>query len=526
MLNISDAERALWNESAAHKAVIIDFPNKNVTFTNSDIVADSVSLTEAICEDEYLTFEGCIASQFSVEVAGNVQDLRGEYMEVSIAIDQEDPIPLFVGYVDSQTNQSAQDMITELTAYDPLVTKINPIDVTSWYNGLTFPITVKAFRDSFFQYIGFTQETTTLVNDSLSLSKSITDEVITGESIIKWICNLNACFGQIDRTGVFVYRYLGAITKGLYPAVDLYPATDLYPSAENFSEAVGSSIYRRLNYEPFETEKITKVNIYNQSGALGGTAGSGTNIFNISDNPLAWGVNMASAAAAILAKIDQVAFIPAEIDAVGLPYLECGDIIAGDTKLNRIRTYILSRTLEGIQALEDTFRSPSEKLMPAYSQSLQTSVSSNTKGVQDNADDITQLGTIVATKATIQDLNATNARVGDLEADHVSVQDLNAVDAKIDNLTAIAITTQNFTSQKITSGMVNAGVISANKITTGTLSADRIDVDALAASSFTSKTVKVGSIMLMSASTNILLTGQYVTVLDVNGNSVTVPRCV
>ena len=388
MLNISDAERALWNESAAHKAVIIDFPNKNVTFTNSDIVADSVSLTEAICEDEYLTFEGCIASQFSVEVAGNVQDHRGEYMELSIAIDQEDPIPLFVGYVDSQTNQSAQDMITELTAYDPLVTKINPIDVTSWYNGLTFPITVKAFRDSFFQYIGFAQETTTLVNDSLSLSKSVTDEVITGESIIKWICNLNACFGQIDRTGVFVYRYLGAITKGLYPAVDLYPATDLYPSTENFSEAVG------------------------------------------------------------------------------LPYLECGDIIAGDTKLNRIRTYILSRTLEGIQALEDTFRSPSEKLMPAYSQSLQTSVSSNTKGVQDNADDITQLGTIVATKATIQDLNATNARVENLEADHVSVQDLNAVSARVGTLEAdhVSVSDLNATNARITT-------LSSKSITTDNLSA-------------------------------------------------------
>lgn len=489
MLNISNTERAMWNASAIHKALLLSFPNKGITFQNADIIEDSLSLTEAINEDQTLTFVGCIASQLSIKVAGNVQDLRGEYMELDIKIGDEDYIPLFKGYVDSQINSNSEDVETELSAYDALVSQVFPVDVTSWYNGLTFPLTVKSFRDSFFQYIGITQETTTLVNDSLSLSKSVTDEVITGESIIKWICNLNACFGQIDRTGVFVYRYLGAITKGLYPAIDLYPSTDLYPSAENFSEAVDSGVYSRLNYEPFETELINKVNIYDQNGALKGTAGSGSNVLSISDNPLAWGVNMTSAAAAILAKIDQIAFIPAEIEAVGLPYLECGDIIAGDTRLNRIRTYILSRTLNGLQALTDTFRSPSEKMLPAYEQSLQTSVSSNTAGVSENKTEIQKTNQIVATKATIDQLNATNARIGTLEADHVSVSDLNATNAAIQNLSAIAITTQNLSAQNI----------SGNQITSGIVSANRIDVNTLAASSFTGKTVNVGSIKITGA---------------------------
>ena len=60
----------------------------------------------------------------------------------------------------------------DITAYDALY-KINEMDVTSWYNSLTFPITIANMRNSFFNYVGITQEADYLPNDPMTVNKTI-----------------------------------------------------------------------------------------------------------------------------------------------------------------------------------------------------------------------------------------------------------------------------------------------------------------------------------------------------------------
>ena len=152
------------------------------------------------------------------------------------------------------------------------------------------------------------------------------------------------------------------------------------------------SVYSAISYQPFHTDWITKVSIIGQNGAIQGQAGNTSgDDFYISDNKLAWGLsNVSLAAQAILNEVQGARYTPADIDAMGLPYLECGDIILANTRRNVITTYILERTLKGIQALTDVFGSDSDQARPPYVPTVQAGIDANAlaaENAHDRADD-------------------------------------------------------------------------------------------------------------------------------------------
>ena len=513
MLNVNDATKAAYTSGLTLKSLVISFPNANVTLQNSDIVNESLTLEESIEESGNLTYQGCIASKLTFQCADVIQDLRNEYVEVSITAGTTETIPLFKGYVVDQTNPTHEDILTTITAYD-VMSKILEKDVTSWYNGLTFPITVKNFRDSFFTHCGVTQETVTLINDTLTLSKTITDGAINGAKIIKGICQLNARYGQIGRDGKFHYRKLGVLTEALYPSLTLFPDPSLYPAGETTTMVANKADYINVKYEPFKTDAVNKVTIYNQNGVSGGSYGSGSNEFSIADNPIAYGVsNMTTAAQNIYGEISKIQFTPANVELVGLPFMECGDSLMINTLKNIVRTYILKRTLKGVQVLKDNYESQSTKSMPVHKTSLATSVSKNAAGVAQNAADIVRANQLIADRATIGQLDAVSARVGSLEADHVTTAQLNATNAAIYNLATIAITTQNLSSQSI----------SAGQITSGTISASRIAADTFSGRDMSSKSIScTGYMSTPYISVNGVVFASSAKVRDINGNEITV----
>ena len=507
MINISDAEKALYKGSV-HKTITITVPGKNITFTNTDLIKESVSLTERIETERNLSFKGCCASVFSFMVNNLVTDIRGEYIEATIQPDDGTEIPLFAGYVETQSNRTFEDYQTEITAYDPLI-KVLDRDVTAWYNGLSFPILVRNFRNSFFSLVGLTQESVALVNDNQTLSKTIDDKVITGGDILRWLCQINGRFGQFGRDKKFHYRQLAQAIEGLYPADDLYPSDTLYPRESNASEEVLESVYSAISYQPFHTDWITKVSIIGQNGAIQGQAGNTSgDDFYISDNKLAWGLsNVSLAAQAILNEVQGARYTPADIDAMGLPYLECGDIILANTRRNVITTYILERTLKGIQALTDVFGSDSDQARPPYVPTVQAGIDANAlaaENAQSKADTAyTNAGTaqsradsaysyagtadshagtaqtkanqayeLAATKVTANEVNTMI-----LNAGFASINDLNATNARINSLSAQVATINNAyinraTCQSIASQTVNSYFASIDHLFVHNISAD------------------------------------------------------
>lgn len=499
MLPVTDETKAsFWAYSTVRtsKQITITVPNKNITIQNEDIKGETLQIIERLENSDNLRFEGCNATTFTCEVTDLTQNITGEYIVVKVTVNNTD-IPLFKGFVDEVTNLNHEDMTCKITAYDRLK-EINDKDITLWYNSLTFPVTLKYMRDSFFAYCGLTQVETILPNDTQTVTKTITDKVISGGTIIKGICQLNARYGKINRNGQFEYIKLRPIVEGLYPADDLYPDDDVYPAEENANELVSRANYINVEYEPFKTARITKVNIYGKNGARTGTYGTAdTNIFSIADNKIAHGLTNANATAQnIYNELWQLQFIPANVKLLGRPYLETGDSISLITNKRMVRTYILQRTLSGIQAMTDLYESKSEQYQPEYKQSLETSVTTNAvEIVNTNTNLNTQtnrldgrvndangridasnarIGSLEADHVSVAQLNASNARIGSLEADHVSVAQLNATNASIANLSAIAITTNNLSAQTIYGSQISGLTINANQITAGSIAAGRI----------------------------------------------------
>ena len=456
MLNISEAEKDLYRADGVSKVVEISIPNLSITLDNDDLVKESVSLTERIESEKNLSFKGCCASILSFEVANFTTDIRGQYIEATITAEDGETLPLFAGYVDSQSNTNYEDYITKITAVDALKPVLDQ-DVTSWYNALTFPITIKNMRDSFFTYVGMTQETTYLVNDGQTVIKSIDDPTITGATILKSICQISGRFGIYGRDKVFHYRRLGRVDEGTFPSSTTYPSVNLFPAESNANEQILKDLYSSVTYQPYHTQKVSKVIIIGQDGAIKGQSGDASaDTLYIADNKLAWGLgNATQAAANIISEIGEISFTPARLDCKGLPYIECGDIFLANTRINAVTSYVLERTLTGIQAIRDSYVGDIEEKRQAYTLTVQTEIGatqSATSEAQSTADSAASAASTAQSTASGAASAASNAqgtansalgtannaitRIQAIESDYIKSNTVEAINGRINNLSS------------------------------------------------------------------------------------------
>ena len=491
MINVTDATKSAYTGDSIHKDLTITFPNRNITFTNSDIVSESQTLVESIESENNLTFKGCIASQYKFKVAEIVTDLRGEYVEASIQAGETEVIPVFKGYVESQSNLTKEDIVSEFTCYDALYS-IGEKNMKSWFDGLIFPMTVKQFRTALLTNLGITQETVTLINDNQSIGAEIKNDVDnpSARELLRMVCEVNARFGQMGRNGVFKYKELAPITRGTYPSTETFPSLETFPSAENAGVIISPTemVNGNLNYEPYENEKITKVLIIKKDGTIGGQAGSGTNAFVIKDNPIAYNINMNQAASAFLAKVSSLNFDPViSLETVGMPWLECGDSMMAYTRRNTVRAFILNRTFKGIQALRDEIVSDADQYQPEYKPTEQTKISKNeTEIANTNANVSTVNGrvTTVDSRVTGVDNRVTGVsnQVTTISGQVVNLNgNVNNLNGQVTNLNS-SVTNINSSVTNINSEVTNIkGTLNVLSITVGTLSATAVTTNNLSA---------------------------------------------
>lgn len=494
MINVQEATKTAYLDGTS-KTITITFPNRNVTFTNSDIEIESMELKEAIETERTLSFKGCIASMLKFKVADIVTDLRGEYLEAKIQAGETEEIPLFKGYVDTQDNETHEDVITEFTCYDPLY-KIGSRNMQNWVNSLSYPITVRNFRNSLFATLGITQESKTLVNDGLTISADLKRfvDAPSGTDFMRWICQLNGVYGQYGRDGQFKYRELKTLSEGLYPSEITYPSPTTYPSDENAGTTINSSDYVTLKYEPYTTDYITKVSIMDDNGVEHGYGTTG-NTFVISDNPIAFCVNMTTAARMILSKVGSINHIPVvEMKCVGFPYLECGDTYLSYTRLFVCRTYILQRTLSGIQALFDSYSSDCDKDYPVPKVSQQNQINANKTEIKETQTSVTNVDnrvTGVDSRVTGVDnrVTQTNNRVSTVEGQVTTISgqvvningSVNNLNGQVTNLNSSVnningqVTNLNSSVTNINSAVTNInGQLNAVSARVGTLEATTV----------------------------------------------------
>ena len=365
----SDYRELFWKSSLDHQiSITVD---GNEVADNTLIESEAFELEESLCSESELTFGACESNCIKFVTHGTT-NLLGKTITVSEKITDSGLEPFIYGKYTVVSDVPTSDRTKrEITAYDSMRTILND-NVQPWYAALTFPMTLKALRDSFFAYLGIEQVETTLANDGITINKTITTDgttengdiitsetTISGKTIITAICELNGCFGNINRDGKFEYVVLDEIIPSVYPSDTLYPEDDLYPRDSNAESMKGR--YIEFDYEDFQTANITQLEITASSDSAGVLVGDTGNTYTISGNVLITDKTadeLKEIAANILPIISKVTYTPIKSsNCVGNPCVMLGEPLRFNTSRAIIYTYVLQRTLSGIQAKRDTFTS-------------------------------------------------------------------------------------------------------------------------------------------------------------------------
>lgn len=473
----------LYLEDSVDKQLHIYY-DESGEITNDDLYAQEFTLKESICSETQLKFGACEASSIEFKIANSGVSLKGKTIRVEQVIGGHDELPMQIGtYIIDSDKPTADRYGRVIKAYDDMYTILNT-DLTTWWGELPNTFTVRYLRDALASYFNLTQQTINLVNDGLTINKP-TLKSVSGKDVITAICEINACFGHIGRDRTLNYLFLREVIEGLYPANDLYPEDDLYPREERIGQIINKQHYMMAQYEDYMTHQITKINVYDSENTLKASQGTGTNIYNISENILVDGMTAQTAQAMVANVYSDIAtvwYMPCTLECVGTPCIEVGDSIRLNTTDKIIYTYVLERTLKGIQALVDNIEAQGEEYRTDDMNSLASQVNRISAQSELNASGLDmaniaidgvsgRVGTIEANYVRVSQLEAVSARVGYLEADHVSVGSLDAVSVRVGNLEADHVSVASFNAL---SGTVRN--LSANVITTDYLASHTIRV--------------------------------------------------
>lgn len=402
---------SLFKKDGIDKQLIIQTEDKAVTITNTELHQEKFELTESLCSESELTFGSCEASSVKFTMSNVFTSLKDKWITVTMSLNGNTDKPFQFGHYKVYSDKPTADRTQrDVVAYDALYDIINA-NVMGWYDSvlpnLDSTITLKNFRNSFFEHFGVTQKDITLPNDSMVIKRSLDKEtgnvqtnVLSGSTVIKAICEINGCFGHINRQGQFEYIFLKQDIQGLYPANDLYPADDLYPKSPD-SYRINKSDYITADYEDYIVEPITKLQIRSSDSDVGTIIGNGSNAYIIENNMLTYqktADEMQTIAQNVYNKISKIRYRPFTADLRGNPCLEVGDAIRILTKNAIVESYVLERDLKGIQALRDSFSSVGEQYYSEKVNSTQTSI----KQLENRSNKLER--TIEETKSTITDV--------------------------------------------------------------------------------------------------------------------------
>lgn len=542
-----DSFATYFLDDVVDKQVKIEYEGR--ALTNEELHSEEFELTERLCSENQLRFGSCEAATLTFKISNVVIPLKGKWLTVMDTLEKNTAEPFLFGkYKVDSDKPTADRRYRDIIAYDAMYDIINA-EVSAWYNTILpdkdSKVTLKQFRDSFCAHFGIEQEEVTLVNDSMVVERTIDPDKLSGKTVAACICEINGCFGHIGRDGKFHYIHLKEMVEGLYPSDTLYPREDLYPADPMNAEQISGGHYIRAEYEDFVTAKIDKLQIRQEEDDIGCIYGTGDNCYIVQDNFLVYGKShkeLTVIAGNMFSVISKVWYRPAHVEAKGNPCLEVGDGIRLCTRDEIIYTYILQRTLKGIQALRDTYEAEGEQrqsekvnsvqesiiqlkgrtnvlkrtieetrlTMTDIERNLQAQITINADGIKTKVSkdsvisEINQSAEKITIKAGRIDL------VGLVEAEELTskfatITTLNATKAELDTLISKKATIAQLNVQKaridtIAANYISASTVEAKYATIDSLNAVNVKVSGkLEASQFTAENISAMNITVKSA---------------------------
>lgn len=343
-----------------------------------------MSMEESLSCDENLEFGSCEAAELKLTMTGITSAIKNSEMTLYQTLDglfpeetlypSEELYPAgytmpFGKYVVQSAERQENSEYWDIKALD-FMSKFDT-NVIDWYNALSFPMTLRAFRASLCAHIGITEEVPDyLPNDDMLVDKTIDTAELIGRNVLIAIEQANGAFGHFDRNGVLQHVVLQPNDR-LVPSLDLYPSEDLYPveiggtNEQVYDEQLDPYLLISCHFEEYTVKSIDKVQIRQEEGDIGAIYGTGTNAYTVEGNFLMYGKTadeLAEIARNIYGMVSGRTYIPFESDTKGLPYMEVGDAARFEFGEDHIVSYIIKRTLKGIYALRDSYSATGEEI--------------------------------------------------------------------------------------------------------------------------------------------------------------------
>ena len=317
MRTVNQATSTAWSEISYTK-VRVYIPELELSIPDENI--SSIKFTESISDEDCLFFVGCISSGIDLTLENFLEDIHLNAIEVYVQRGNTTELKIFTGKIYTADLDKRNNSM-HVVAYDALYRIFNA-DVTEWYENLVFPMTMKNFRDAFFERFNVTQNNVTLLFDTMNVDRAIGGEEILGRDIIKPLCEANLVFGHIDYDGNFSYL---SITQN------------------NRTVANGEVDYCLKT--DYVTEEIDKVIVRMDEEDIGATSGYGSNAYIVEGNMFFYGLGLEElqdVADDIFDELEGFSFQPLECSEMYNPIYELGDLIT----VNSIQTIILNRTTD------------------------------------------------------------------------------------------------------------------------------------------------------------------------------------
>ena len=261
MLNTPENIKKLYETGSTRKTLFIDIfktrkdyfdNNKITTISNDNFVSESMSLTESVCESDTLKFGNVVSSQFEIDVLENIYIKINEtdlyklrlddkyisvYMKIGNEYDEqgnatpeyEYNLPLFHGRI-TESKLSDTRLERHIVAHDDIfdVLDTNCKDwFIEWFENAK-DRTLKGLRKDLLNYFNVDYVETNLINDNMPVLTIGWDKDITARELLHDICEINGCFGIINRDNLFEYRLINT-SDFLYPDDTIFPSDTLLP---------------------------------------------------------------------------------------------------------------------------------------------------------------------------------------------------------------------------------------------------------------------------------------------------------
>lgn len=359
------------------RQTVISFPEENIPPITEGIMDGSLLVSEILLSS-HIAFGEINCNKFEVDLQ-YASDLTGKKIYVYQIIDDVQT-PIFTGYVQSSRLDDF-GAYRKVVAYDLFYTQGSQ-DAAAWWNIFwqsRQSSTLGEVLRNFLTYFNIPYVDKTLLNDSMSVSKTQEFSSIRVIDMMKLLCEANICNPNVNRTGEIEF-------------VTIYNTTAISVT-DNYE-------WDNSNFEDYNINPIGLVQIYNKDGHIAISIGSGTNCLRIKDNLFFYdksATDLNTIATRIYNAVSSLTYMPASIKLIlSDPRIKVGTIV-NSSKGNSL---VCEIEMSGPMLIEETIRSVGEEIL-AEADSFDA-VESRVSDVSDRTTSLE--GTTTAIQADIQEL--------------------------------------------------------------------------------------------------------------------------